>query len=244
LWELRLRLAKSPVDPYAGQLLDFAAKMRDRPAGYPILALRRHLHEVACRMSTDSVAMLLAKLSTGDTAAAERIFLSYEPYLRKIVRRKLSAKLRAKFDSIDVVQSVWADLLQDLSAGELQFKDANHLRAFLIRVIQNRFHDHLRKHHIESKREMPFAAIEATDRAASHQPSPSEFMQAQDLWEQMLALCPPPHQELLRLKREGLPLPEIAARTGLHPGSIRRILRDLARKLALMKRPIGSNDQS
>jgi len=54
----------------------------------------------------------------------------------------------------------------------------------------------------------------------------------------MLALCPPAHQELLRLRREGVPLAEIAARTGLHPGSIRRILRDLARKMAFKRRSV------
>jgi RNA polymerase sigma-70 factor (ECF subfamily) len=49
----------------------------------------------------------------------------------------------------------------------------------------------------------------------------------------MLALCAPEHQELLRLKRQGLAMDDLAARTGLHPGSIRRVLRNLARKLAL-----------
>jgi hypothetical protein len=44
----------------------------------------------------------------------------------------------------------------------------------------------------------------------------------------MLAVCPPEHHELLRLKRAGVPLPEIAARTGLHVGSVRRVLRTLA----------------
>jgi DNA-binding IclR family transcriptional regulator len=38
------------------------------------------------------------------------------------------------------------------------------------------------------------------------------------------------------LKRQGLLLTEIAARTGLHEGSIRRILYDLARRLAISRR--------
>jgi RNA polymerase sigma-70 factor (ECF subfamily) len=51
----------------------------------------------------------------------------------------------------------------------------------------------------------------------------------------MLALCPAEHQEVLRLKRQGLLLTEIADRTGLHEGSVRRILRTLARRLALQE---------
>jgi RNA polymerase sigma-70 factor (ECF subfamily) len=48
----------------------------------------------------------------------------------------------------------------------------------------------------------------------------------------MLALCPPEYHEILHLKRQGLLLDEIANRTGLHEGSVRRILRRLARQLA------------
>jgi RNA polymerase sigma-70 factor (ECF subfamily) len=47
-----------------------------------------------------------------------------------------------------------------------------------------------------------------------------------------MVLCPPAHRELLRLKRQGYALAEIASRTGLHEGSVRRILYELARRLA------------
>jgi RNA polymerase sigma-70 factor (ECF subfamily) len=47
-----------------------------------------------------------------------------------------------------------------------------------------------------------------------------------------LTLCPPAHRELLQLKRQGLSLAELAARTGLHASSIRRILYTLARRFA------------
>ena len=51
------------------------------------------------------------------------------------------------------------------------------------------------------------------------------------MWEQLLAMAPPTHAEVLRLKRQGMSLAEIAAATGLHESSVRRILYDLARKL-------------
>ena len=57
----------------------------------------------------------------------------------------------------------------------------------------------------------------------------------------MLALCPPAYHELLRLKRQGLPLAKIASRTGLHEGSVRRILRQLLRQLALECEPLVSS---
>ena len=39
-------------------------------------------------MSSSPIDALLAKLTSGDAVAAEQVFLAYEPYLRKIVRRR------------------------------------------------------------------------------------------------------------------------------------------------------------
>src|SRR5262249_53196731 len=64
------------------------------------------------------------------------------------------------------------------------------------------------------------------------QPPPSECAQADDVWHKLLALCPPEHHEVLRLRRRGLTRAEIAAPTRPHHGSARRILRGLARQLA------------
>ncbi len=66
----------------------------------------------------------------------------------------------------------------------------------------------------------------------SPDPRPSEIAPAAELWEQMMALCPEAHRDVLQLKRQGTSLADIARRTGLHEGSVRRILYDLARRLA------------
>jgi RNA polymerase sigma-70 factor (ECF subfamily) len=181
----------------------------------------------------NSLEQLLEKLSQGDAAAAEQVFRAYEPYLRLVVRRQLSPGLRAKFDSADVVQSVWADVLGDFRQAGWRFNDAAHLRAFLVKATRNRFIDRVRQHQWALDHERPLPA----GLPAAHQPRPSELAQADELWEQMLALCPAAHRELLRLKRQGLPLAEIAARTGLHESSVRRILYELARQLAARQVP-------
>ena len=184
-------------------------------------------------MTAEPLELLLDRLCHGDEQAAEQVFRTYEPYLRKVVRRQLSARLRAKFDSADIVQSVWVDILQGFRQAGWRFPDVAHLRAFLVTATRNRFIDRYRQHHQALERERPLAEDGSAGELASRQPRPSEVGRADDLWEHMLGRCPPEHHELLRLKRQGLSVPEIAARVGLHEDSVRRILRQLARALAV-----------
>ena len=185
-------------------------------------------------MNASPLEGILQRFSEGDAAAAEQVFRTYEPYLRKVVRRLLPPHLRARFDSIDVVQSVWADLLERLRGAGWRFQDARQLHAFLVLVTRNRFVDRARQH------EAALARERHGTRSPPHQARPSEVAQAEELWRRMLALCPPAHQEVLYLKRDGLDLDEIAARTGLHVGSVRRILRGLARRLTQQEMPAAA----
>jgi RNA polymerase sigma-70 factor (ECF subfamily) len=182
-------------------------------------------------MTPEPLDALLDRLCAGDPQAAEQVFVAYEPLLRLVVRRHLPERLRAKFDSADVVQSVWADIVEGFRSAGWHFTSAGHLRAFLVKATRNRLHDAVRRHHVALERERPLP--EGGDPGLSaRQPRPSEVAQADDVWDKLLALCPPDHHDVLRLRRQGLQLNEIAERTGLHEGSVRRILRKLARQLA------------
>jgi RNA polymerase sigma-70 factor (ECF subfamily) len=185
----------------------------------------------------DSLDELLAKLNSGDDAAAQQVFLAYEPYLRKVVRRLLPAELRAKFDSIDVFQSVCGDVLVAFREGGMRFGTVAQLRAFLIKATRNRFIDRVRQHRTAVRLERPLHDTELPGMPTSAQPRPSESAAAAELWERLLALCPPEHHQLLRLRRAGASAGEIAARVHIHEGSVRRILRELALRLACSSTP-------
>jgi RNA polymerase sigma factor (sigma-70 family) len=187
-------------------------------------------------MNVDPLDELVERLNKGDITAAERAFVAYEPYLRMAVRRRLSGPLRTKFDSMDIVQSVWADVLLGLGEAGWRFADRSHFRAFLVRIARNRLIDHHRQHHRAIEKERPLVTITPDDSPKAPDPRPSEIAQGRELWKLMLDECSPAHREILILKRQGLLLDEIAARTGLHEGSIRRILYDLARRLAIPRR--------
>jgi RNA polymerase sigma factor (sigma-70 family) len=194
---------------------------------------------------TDPLDNLLAQLCNGDTAAVEQVFLAYEPYLRKVVRRQLPPPLRAKFDSTDILQSAWVDVLRGFRDAGWRFVDADHLRGFLFVAVRNRLIDRVRQHQKAADREEPLGDVDRTHVLSSPQPRPSEITQAAELWERILTHCPAEHRPILGLRRQGYSLQEIADRTGLHPDSVRRILRTLARQLAFEstsaeERSIGS----
>ena len=109
--------------------------------------------------------------------------------------------------------------------------DEARLRALLATIARRRLLTRVRQLSagVAAEKAGPDAADAVPD---DSRPRPSEVVQAAELWDTMLELCPPEHHPVLLLRREGLPLAEIAARTGLHEGSVRRILRRLARELA------------
>ena len=111
-------------------------------------------------------------------------------------------------------------------------EDEARLRALLATIARRRLLTRVRKHAGDLAPDQPSEANVET-LPEHRQPRPSELAQAGDMWTRMLELCPPEHHAVLVLRREGLPLTEIANRTGLHEGSVRRILRRLARELAL-----------
>lgn len=176
---------------------------------------------------------LLERLGRGDESAAAEVFRTYEPYLRVVVRRQLPDRLRSRFDSVDVVQSMWADVLEGFRRNGCRFADAAHLQAYLVTAARNRFIDRYRQHRRSASLECPLDLPGEGPTLPASESRPSACARADDLWQQMLDLSPPEHHPLLHLKRDGLSVAEIAARIGLHPDSIHRILRQLARRLAL-----------
>jgi len=157
---------------------------------------------------------------------------AYGPYLRAVVRARLSGRLRAKFDSVYVVQSVWVQVIRQLGRDGWRVNDADHLRALLVTLARRRLATRARR----CEREMLSQNAEEDGMTAvtdTRTRPPGEAAEADDVWGRLFLLTPPEHRPILLLRREGLTLDEIAARTGLHEGSVRRIIRQLSRQVAV-----------
>jgi RNA polymerase sigma-70 factor (ECF subfamily) len=174
-----------------------------------------------------------------DLDAVERMFRDYEPRLRKIVRQRIPGGLRAKFDSVDVIQSVWMSVVQRLRDGELRFADETHLRSFLIRLALCRFIDLCRQHRNSLGHERPLVALAAEPTRMAPDDRPTAIVRARELLDRLMELCQPSHRDLVRLRAMGLSMAEIADRSGYHEGSVRRIFAELERRFAAREEPEG-----
>jgi RNA polymerase sigma-70 factor (ECF subfamily) len=175
-------------------------------------------------MSESSIDTLVERLRAGDDSAATELVRMYEPYLRLVVRRQLNASQRSKFDSIDIVQSIWMDVIVGFHESQWQFQTKEQLQAFLIRIARNRLIDRVRQNaNANNVRRL----LNEDEVAVPAGATASQEVMSGELWANLLSLCPAQHRTLLELKRQGLKISEISERTGLHPGSVRRVLYEL-----------------
>jgi RNA polymerase sigma factor (sigma-70 family) len=184
---------------------------------------------------------LLERINRGDHTAAQDLYLVYTSYLRVVVRRLFPSQLRPAFDSSDVVQSVWVHVVRSLGAEGWHVDTEKQLRALLALIARRGV---VRRVRSQCRLEIEGEAGNRLDNLpAKTQPRPSEIAQGEELWQCMIANCAPEHRSILELRRQGLPLTVVAARTGFHEGSVRRILRKLARELAIRPRttPVDSD---
>lgn len=177
----------------------------------------------------DDIALqeMLDRIREGDEQAAEVLFRRYEPFLRMIVRRRMSPGLRAKLDSVDIVQSLWSDLIPGFRDNRWSFEEPAQFKAFLVRAVRNRLIDRVRQNRQALNRQRFEEPLENTP---EDEPLPGDFMQAEDTWRLLLTLCGEQHRQIVEMRRDGKSLDEIAEETGYHKSSIRRILYDLARR--------------
>jgi RNA polymerase sigma factor (sigma-70 family) len=174
---------------------------------------------------------ILARLRAGDLAAAEALYRAYGPFLRVAVRRRLHPRLRARFDSLDFVQDVWASFLT-LPADRYAFDTPQALLAFLNRVAHNKVTEVFRQRFGTQKDDVTREDPDGTRAAARDQlpspgPTPSQWAVAGEAWERLLSRVPPGYWPILERLREGYTHEDIARMTNVSIATVNRIVRRL-----------------
>jgi RNA polymerase sigma-70 factor (ECF subfamily) len=189
-------------------------------------------------MDDVSFSELVVRARTGEAEAVEQLLRSFEDEVRVMVRVRLPRALRSQFDSMDFVQAVWQSVLADPDPEAPSFDNPRHFRGYLAGVAQNKVWEAYRrrtsKKYDLGREESLYVRRAGREQArdvAAPDPTPSQEVQANDRLEQLLAGRPPVEAEVVRLRLEGRTFNEIAATTGLHERTVRKIIDTLRERM-------------
>ena len=161
----------------------------------------------------------------------------YEAEVRLVVRRQLPRLLRSRFDSLDFLQSVWGSFFRKIQAGPAEFEDSRHLVAFLARAAKNKVIDEYRKAGSQKqdvRREEPLWIDGYRPRdVVGPVDSPSELVEAQEVFDRLRDLLPQERRSIFELKAEGLSSRDIGDRLGISERTVQRVLESLRRQVEL-----------
>ncbi len=175
----------------------------------------------------------LARIRAGDEEAARELLGRYEAQVRLVVRRQLPRLLRARFDSLDFLQSVWGSFFRRMHAGPEQFEDPQCLVAFLARAARNKVIDEYRR---SSSQRRDVRLEESLWEGSRPRDLPddadtaSEVAQAHEAFSLLRDSLPEERRAVLELKAEGYTSREIGERLGISERTVRRVIEDLRRR--------------
>lgn len=165
----------------------------------------------------------------GDEQAAAELYYRYVGQLIGLAQRRLSAKLAARLDAEDIVQSAFRSFFVRAQKGKFVFKGDDDIWKLLAQIT---IHKTLKQvaHHRRGKRNAG-AEVSATSpdqdvlvSCLSREPTPEEAAIFVDELEYFLRELRPEDRKIIHMRLEGFDQLEIAARLGISDRTIRRLM--------------------
>jgi RNA polymerase sigma factor (sigma-70 family) len=172
---------------------------------------------------------LLAGCRRHDPAAFAALVAKYLPHVRAAVRRRLSGRLRTRFDSHDFTQNVWASFFRQ-SLDRLDLPTEASLVAYLARMAELKVAEEGRKQltlKADVRRDVPLGEV---PEPAARTPTPSGLAVADDRWAALTAGLTDRDREMVQMLHDGETYEAVAERFGLTVKTVQRLigkLRDL-----------------
>jgi RNA polymerase sigma-70 factor (ECF subfamily) len=183
----------------------------------------------------------ICSATRGDPVAIEEVLRAYLPRLQRFVHLRLGPQLRAREDTLDIVQSTVRELLQQPDfewRGEIEF------RAWLFQAALHKILEKQRFHGAEKRaqdREVHAASSAAIGELLADQATPSRIATAKEELQRLEAAIDrltEPQREVLTLARiVGLPHAVIAERLGKSEVAVRQLL---VRAMAAVGQALGA----
>ena len=185
---------------------------------------------------------LVSRLRAGDERAAEELVRRYEPTLRRTVRVRLrDPRLRRRFDSADVCQSVFRNFFVRAAAGQFDLGGPEQLLKLLATMARNNLANQALRERAECRdcRRTEPAGSDAGERLVGPEATPSRQVAARELLEEARRRLSAEERRLLELRQEGLEWAGVAAVVGGTPEALRK---QLARALDRVARELGLDE--
>ena len=185
------------------------------------------------RREDDEFSALMERVLAGSEDAARELVEDYGAYILFVVRRRLHNQLRAKFDSRDFEQDVWASFFADLPQRQ-PFQTPEELIAFLTTLARNKVVEAVRQRLVGRQysihRETPLDEAVASNEGtlAARQATPSEVAMGREEWERLLEGQPVAYRRILMLLQQGKSLVETARQLDLSERTVRRVVEKVA----------------
>jgi RNA polymerase sigma factor (sigma-70 family) len=179
----------------------------------------------------DDLVLALRDAQKGDQSAWKAVFEECYPKVRRVVRRRLDRSMRSLYDSTDFAN----DALENLAANleQLEFPSGNSLIRFLADVAEKKVIDEYRRQHTLKRdvtRERPIFATGpdgASVQLPSGSPTASQFAQANEVYDRLLARKDETERAIINLRKQGYSNSDIAEVTGWNIRRVQRFLEDL-----------------
>jgi RNA polymerase sigma-70 factor (ECF subfamily) len=194
-------------------------------------------------MSTDdpphvdesTLPVLIERIRAGDESAARELLKRYEVAVRMVVRRQLPRMLRARFDSIDFVQSVWGDFFHRVRTSPTDFEDSRQLVTILAWAAKNKVIDEHRRaasqrRDIHREESLWTADGQPLDLPGTED-SPLELAEAHEALHRLQDVLPEDRRAVVELKAAGFTGKEIAAQLGISERTVQRALEEIRRRV-------------
>jgi RNA polymerase sigma factor (sigma-70 family) len=185
-------------------------------------------------------ATLIRRVKAGDEAAATELMRQYEPEIRRHIRFRLTdPELRRYLDSMDICQSVMAQLFRNLTTGRWDMDDSRQLRKLLKLMVVNKILDHGRKQRTTRQAAGGRIGEGSSVLASLADPDtspPSEILAEQEILGLIRERLPARERQLLELRLHGHGWNEIAAQVQGQPEALRK---QLTRSLDVVSQELG-----
>jgi RNA polymerase sigma-70 factor (ECF subfamily) len=176
--------------------------------------------------STSSFQDLIRQVRAGSQEATAELVRQYEPAIRRLVRVQMrDSRLRRLLDSVDVCQSVMANLFTRLAVGQFQLDTPEQLLKLLATMARNELINLAKKEQAgcrDSRR------TEGGDTQMGNltvgDPTPSVQAANKEILEKVFQALGPEERQLWELRQQGHDWAVIAERVGGNPEALRKKL--------------------